>query len=199
MLWSERVLRAAGALDERLGDPAGRRLDERMESVSERILGKRSRRRLRPGGGLRHRTGSTGVWTHGSKVMRLTPRQHCKMSWMNVSAWFQILSPSTVITNSQTVPQYLVCFSCFHTFSKLYTQIQEVHTKCKTPHISWCIQNITNTSQKQTFAIILIPVCYIENCVLLYICCYQQKEAQIFLQVSAKIKYKKKQQIHQHS
>ncbi len=60
-------------------------------------------------------------------------------------------------------------------FSKLYTQIQELHTKCKTPHISCkmkhCVQNITNTSQKQTFAntfaIILIPV--------RFVCCVLQK------------------------
>ncbi len=71
-------------------------------------------------------------------------------------------------------------FNSLHTFSKLYllffktlnTNPRIAHTKCKMPHISCkmkhCIQNITNTSQKQTFAIILIPVrflCYIENCV----------------------------------
>ncbi len=60
-------------------------------------------------------------------------------------------------------------------FKTLHTNPRIAHTKCKMPHISCkmkhCIQNITNTSQKQTFAntfaIILIPVrflCYIELC-----------------------------------
>ncbi len=64
-------------------------------------------------------------------------------------------------------------------FSKLDTLIKKLHTKYKIPCIScktkhW-IQNITNTSQKHTFAntfaIILIPVrflCYIENRVLCF-------------------------------
>ncbi len=51
-------------------------------------------------------------------------------------------------------------------FKTLHTNPRIAHTKCKMPHISCkmkhCIQNITNTSQKQTFAntfaIILIPV-----------------------------------------
>ncbi len=62
-------------------------------------------------------------------------------------------------------------FSCFHTFSKLYTQSTN---RTQMPHISYkmkhCIQDITTTSQKQTFAtplnIILIIVrfvCYVEN------------------------------------
>ncbi len=53
-------------------------------------------------------------------------------------------------------------------FSKLYTNPRIAHRKCKIPQISCkmkrCIQNITNTSQKQTFAntfaIILIPVSF---------------------------------------
>ncbi len=56
-------------------------------------------------------------------------------------------------------------FHVLHFFSKLYTQIQELHTqnaKCLTCKIKHCIQNITNTCQQQTFAntfaIILIPV-----------------------------------------
>ncbi len=71
-------------------------------------------------------------------------------------------------------------FSCLHTFSKLClffsklcTQIQELHTEClaSLAQMKHCIQNIINTSQKQTFALILIPVrflCYIENCVLCF-------------------------------
>jgi len=62
-------------------------------------------------------------------------------------------------------------FNCLHTFSKLhlffsklYTQIQKLHTKCKMPHISCkmkhCIQNITNTSQKQTFVLHCKHLCY---------------------------------------
>ncbi len=67
-----------------------------------------------------------------------------------------------------------VFFNCLLTFSKLclfffqtlHTNPRISHTKCKMPHISCkmkhCFQNITNTSQKQTFAntfvIILIPV-----------------------------------------
>ncbi len=53
-----------------------------------------------------------------------------------------------------------------HIFKTLHTNSRIAHTKYKMPHISCkmkhCIQNITNTSQKQTFAntfaIILIPV-----------------------------------------
>ncbi len=69
--------------------------------------------------------------------------------------------------NATAVKYY--SFKTLPLFSKLYTQIQESHTKCKMPHISCkmkhCIQNITNTSQKQTFAntfaIILIPVRFV--------------------------------------
>ncbi len=64
-------------------------------------------------------------------------------------------------------------------FFTLHTNPRIAHTKCKMPHISWkmkhCVQNITNTSQKQTFAytfaIIYIFVrflCYIENCLLCF-------------------------------
>ncbi len=62
-------------------------------------------------------------------------------------------------------------FNCLHTFSKLclffpklYTQIQELHTKCKMSHITCkmkhCIQNITNTSQKQTFVLRCKHLCH---------------------------------------
>ncbi len=53
-----------------------------------------------------------------------------------------------------------------HTFSKLHTHFWIAHEMQNTSHI----QNITNTSQKQTFAnaVILIFVCYIENHVLCF-------------------------------
>ncbi len=70
--------------------------------------------------------------------------------------------------------QLTVFFNSLHTLSKLYTQIQELHTqnaKSLTSLVKWS----TNTSQKQTFAntfpIILIParfLCYTENCVLCF-------------------------------
>ncbi len=58
-------------------------------------------------------------------------------------------------------------------FKTLHTNPRIAHTKCKMPHISCkmnhCIQNITNTSQKQTFANtfakILIPVRFFCVCV----------------------------------
>ncbi len=64
-------------------------------------------------------------------------------------------------------------------FKSLHTNPIIAHTKFKMPHISCkmkhCIQNITNTSQKQTFAntfaVILIPVRFLcvhrELCVVL--------------------------------
>ncbi len=44
-------------------------------------------------------------------------------------------------------------FKTLPIFSKLYTQIQELHTKCISCKMKHCIQNITNTFQKQTFAV----------------------------------------------
>ncbi len=78
--------------------------------------------------------------------------------------------------NMQTDVFVCLCFTVFQLlthifktvplFKALHTNPRIAHTKCKMPHISCkmkhCIQNITNTSQKQTFAnifaIILIPV-----------------------------------------
>ncbi len=71
----------------------------------------------------------------------------------------------------------LVFINCLHIFFKLYTQIQKLQRKRKMPHIS-CkmmhdIQNITNTSQEQTFpntfAMILIPARLL--CVTLVVFC----------------------------
>ncbi len=74
-------------------------------------------------------------------------------------------------------------------FAKLYTQIQELHIKGKMTHISCkmkhCIQNITNTSQKQTFAntfsIKLINVRFV--CVEL--CCVLHK---VFCEITNRVK-----------
>ncbi len=52
----------------------------------------------------------------------------------------------------------------FASFFQNITQVQELHTKCKTPHISCktkhCVQNITNTSQKQTFVLRCNHLCH---------------------------------------
>ncbi len=68
-------------------------------------------------------------------------KYHCLIYiLMNVA----ILSSSCNLTNATLRHEDItVLFSCLHTFfnfasffQKLYTQIQELHTKCKMPHIS---------------------------------------------------------------
>ncbi len=70
---------------------------------------------------------------------------------------------STAYTHFQNFVSFL--FQNFTHKSKNCTQ----NVKCLTSLAKQStVLNITNISQKQTFAVILIPVCYIENCVLCF-------------------------------
>ncbi len=95
----------------------------------------------------------------------------CFINFIKCLDEFSFLAAFTHFQNVASFYFYIYIYIIFFT---LHTN-QELHTKCKTPHISCkmkhCIQNIT--SQKQTFAVLLTParcvcVCCIENCVLFY-------------------------------
>ncbi len=139
---------------------------------------------------------SIPILLYGQKLqLKVKVRQNCSVTKILHSIFFNAwqkkenhsfgttwgwVNDDSIFIFGWTMPLQFLS-SCLHTFSKrypsffskLYTQIQELHTQnakclitCKMKH---CIQNITNTSQKQTFAntfaIILIPVSFVCVCV----------------------------------
>jgi len=67
--------------------------------------------------------------------------------------------------NDRTVTVFAYThFQNFASFFQNFTNPRTAHTKCKMPHISCkmkhCIQNISNTSQKQTFVLRCKHLCH---------------------------------------